>query len=137
MPFDTSIAITAQARRIDRPHIAAMAPRNTGDDDSSRDHIDIGGDDVGFDFDFDLGAVVFVAGSVLAGDFVDIFNASPSHSHSSSGAAIGTAIAMGTLSRSVCERVGSLGLIVLSPFSRSSSVSKARTAIGRMEDCVK
>jgi len=133
MPFDTSIAITAQARRIDRPHIAAMAPRNTGDDDSSRDHIDIGGDDVGFDFDF--GAVVFVGGSVLAGDFVDIFNASPSHS--SSGAAIGTAIAMGTLSRSVCERVGSLGLIVISPFSRSSSVSKARTAIGRMEDCVK
>jgi len=135
MPFDTSITITAQARRIDRPHIAAMAPRNTGDDDSSRDHIDIGGDDVGFGFDF--GAVVFVGGSVLAGDFVDIFNTSPSPSHSSSGAAIGTAIAMGTLSRSVCERVGSLGLIVLSPCSRSSSVSKARTAIGRMEDCVK
>jgi hypothetical protein len=132
MPFDTRIAITAQARRIVRPHIAARVHRNSGGDDSSRDHIEDGGDGFGV-------VIAVVGGRVLsAGDLVDSSNASPS----SSGAAMGTAMAMGTLSRSVFERVGSLSvgggiLIVLSPFSRSSSGSKAWTAIGRTEGCAR
>jgi len=120
MPFVTRVPITAHARSIVRPHNAATLHRNAGDDSS--DQTADGGD--GFHG---------IGGEVPAGDFVEGSN----RSSSSCGAAIGTAMAMGT-SRSVKARglvAGSLagGRIRSSPRSSASSGSTARTEIGRTE----